>query len=80
MSYTVEVPGTWMENWVEQGGRGGWDAISVTTFAGGQRGRMIQVTLDGEFICLTLEQVDDLVEVLTFARGQSLVDHPRCRG
>ena len=73
MSYTVEIRTTYMEGWENP-----HDLLSLTTFAGGQeRGRMVQVTVGRSYACLTLEQLDDLIAVATFARGSSLANHPR---
>lgn len=75
MSYTVDVAATDMTGpgWPDPGAA----RVSLTTFAGGERGRMVQVTVGGRFACLTMGQLDDLIEVAKFARSQSLADHPR---
>lgn len=82
MSYTVEVPATVMEPEFT-GGSGAYPAhpssrlLRVTTFAGGERGRMVQITHDPAFACMTMEQLDVLIDVLLHARQRSLADHPR---
>jgi hypothetical protein len=51
--------------------------VYVTTFAGGERGRMVQMSTGFEaFACLTMEQLDVLIDVLQHARQRSLIDHP----
>ena len=52
------------------------NVISVSTFAGGERGRMVQIAHPyGSFACLTMDQLDRLIDVLTHARAESLISH-----
>lgn len=68
MSYSVNIP-------IAESGPD--PSLSVTTFAGGpHRGRMIQLTIGGEFVQLTAGQQDHLIEVLSYARYNSLENYP----
>lgn len=73
MSYTVEVRATPIDTWNDPGE----SHVALTTFNGGDRGRMVQVTVGQSYACLTMEQLDDLIEVATFARREGLARHPR---
>lgn len=68
MSYTVNIPATHSDNGVHRFG--------VTTYHGGARGRMLQITIGDKYASLTMDQLDYLLGVLNYAREGSLADHP----
>lgn len=75
MSYTVEVPATLMPLGFDPDHRSG-RTVFVTTFAGSIEGRMVQISSGFDpFSCLTMTQLDVLIDVLQHAREQSLESH-----
>jgi hypothetical protein len=75
MSYTVEVPATLMPPEFDTNHLSG-RTVFVTTFAGGVEGRMVQISSGFDpFSCLTMTQLDVLIDVLRHAREKSLEDH-----
>jgi hypothetical protein len=71
MSYTVEVPAS--AETIDA------DHVDVTTYNGGARGRLVQISVGRHYVGMTLEEARLLRRVLKVAIKRSLVDYPGAR-
>ena len=75
MSYTVELETLPAD--YEAMGSHHVEGLSVTTFAGGQKGRCVQISPHGSgFVQLDMSQLRRLRKVLKHAQRESLVSWP----
>lgn len=75
MSYTVEIKTLPIDSAM---GRNMTEGLGVTTFAGGENGRCVQLSPNNEcFVQLDMKQLKKLRKILKHAQKESLFSYPK---